>query len=454
MTSLPDKQASGTPFVADRSSGAQAAAPWGIGSREETQSQGLGTGVLHLAPLGLSPAHAAGDQEPQSRMGRQDVSGSSARGQLQKRRQAEQRTGRGRSKAPRRLDAPGDEPLGPTPMLSDRLLETSEAGDGQAQAQSPQVQQAPGQQSFGRGPLSPGTGSGARGSPLRQPEQHPAGSVGEWVHQRQVLSQGDQLPAQRPRQAGPEGRAGTQEPPHEESLPQAQQHGEELLGLRREGALQQSSMTSEGGSLGLGMARRNQGPVSVPVSEDVWGRAHGRGLELRGERSQQALSPGLVAGARGPAGAARQHQVGRTEDVRSVVVRPEQLLPQAQAAVEAGAESEAPAREWQGGRASEGDSEGSRGGAEAGRGRPSGAGAAGTLGTESGESGVRWREECSGVVAQADGPVTCSKTVYENETSYLLRISLPAVDLASVRLTWQNVGRNSVVKVGLQVKVQ
>ncbi|WCJ41212.1 HSP20-like chaperones superfamily protein [Euphorbia peplus] len=58
-----------------------------------------------------------------------------------------------------------------------------------------------------------------------------------------------------------------------------------------------------------------------------------------------------------------------------------------------------------------------------------------------------WVNECSGVMRNVYGPVTCAKTIYEDESGYLIIVSLPFADLTRVKVTWWNNLRHGVVKI-------
>ncbi|XP_027365440.1 uncharacterized protein LOC113872241 [Abrus precatorius] len=59
----------------------------------------------------------------------------------------------------------------------------------------------------------------------------------------------------------------------------------------------------------------------------------------------------------------------------------------------------------------------------------------------------RWSNDFSGVMKNVCGPVTAAKTVYEDEQSYLIIISLPFVDLPSVKVSWRNTLTHGIIKV-------
>ncbi|BAT95373.1 hypothetical protein LR48_Vigan02g139900 [Vigna angularis] len=58
-----------------------------------------------------------------------------------------------------------------------------------------------------------------------------------------------------------------------------------------------------------------------------------------------------------------------------------------------------------------------------------------------------WLNDFSGVMKNVSGPVTASKTIYEDEKGYLIIISLPFVDLPSVKVTWRNTVTHGIIKV-------
>ncbi|XP_047330278.1 uncharacterized protein LOC124933881 [Impatiens glandulifera] len=58
-----------------------------------------------------------------------------------------------------------------------------------------------------------------------------------------------------------------------------------------------------------------------------------------------------------------------------------------------------------------------------------------------------WADDFSGVMTNVHGPVTAAKTIYEDETSYLIIISLPFVDLQTVKVSWRNTITHGIVKV-------
>ncbi|XAR68960.1 hypothetical protein NMG60_11000385 [Bertholletia excelsa] len=58
-----------------------------------------------------------------------------------------------------------------------------------------------------------------------------------------------------------------------------------------------------------------------------------------------------------------------------------------------------------------------------------------------------WLNNFSGVMKKVYGPVTAAKTIYEDEENYLIIISLPFVDLESVRVSWRNALTYGIIKV-------
>ncbi|KAL1195651.1 hypothetical protein V5N11_019677 [Cardamine amara subsp. amara] len=58
-----------------------------------------------------------------------------------------------------------------------------------------------------------------------------------------------------------------------------------------------------------------------------------------------------------------------------------------------------------------------------------------------------WVNDFTGVMKNIHGPVTAAKTVYEDEEAYLVVITLPFVDLNTVKVTWRNSITNGIVKV-------
>lgn len=58
-----------------------------------------------------------------------------------------------------------------------------------------------------------------------------------------------------------------------------------------------------------------------------------------------------------------------------------------------------------------------------------------------------WVNDFTGVMKNVHGPVTAAKTIYEDEEAYLVLVTLPFVDLNSVKVTWRNSITNGIVKV-------
>ncbi|GAV69480.1 hypothetical protein CFOL_v3_12981 [Cephalotus follicularis] len=58
-----------------------------------------------------------------------------------------------------------------------------------------------------------------------------------------------------------------------------------------------------------------------------------------------------------------------------------------------------------------------------------------------------WFSDFSGVMKNVCGPVTAAKTIYEDEESYLIIISLPFVDLQRVKVSWRNNLTHGIIKV-------
>ncbi|XP_023635974.1 uncharacterized protein LOC17881070 [Capsella rubella] len=58
-----------------------------------------------------------------------------------------------------------------------------------------------------------------------------------------------------------------------------------------------------------------------------------------------------------------------------------------------------------------------------------------------------WVNDFTGVMKNSCGPVTAAKTVYEDEEAYLVVITLPFVDLNTVKVSWRNNITNGIVKV-------
>uniref|UniRef100_A0A1J3G2D5 HSP20-like chaperones superfamily protein n=1 Tax=Noccaea caerulescens TaxID=107243 RepID=A0A1J3G2D5_NOCCA len=58
-----------------------------------------------------------------------------------------------------------------------------------------------------------------------------------------------------------------------------------------------------------------------------------------------------------------------------------------------------------------------------------------------------WVNDFTGVMKNVHGPATAAKTIYEDEEAYLVLITLPFVDLNTVKVTWRNSITNGIVKV-------
>lgn len=58
-----------------------------------------------------------------------------------------------------------------------------------------------------------------------------------------------------------------------------------------------------------------------------------------------------------------------------------------------------------------------------------------------------WAPEFSGVMRNVYGPVTCAKSIYEDDDGYLIIISLPFTDPQKVKVSWWNTLAHGVVKV-------
>ncbi|XP_047322768.1 uncharacterized protein LOC124926563 [Impatiens glandulifera] len=58
-----------------------------------------------------------------------------------------------------------------------------------------------------------------------------------------------------------------------------------------------------------------------------------------------------------------------------------------------------------------------------------------------------WFKDFTGVMRNADGPVTAAKTIYEDEKGFLIIVSLPFIDLQKVKVTWKNTISHGIVKV-------
>ncbi|XP_013668288.2 uncharacterized protein LOC106372588 [Brassica napus] len=58
-----------------------------------------------------------------------------------------------------------------------------------------------------------------------------------------------------------------------------------------------------------------------------------------------------------------------------------------------------------------------------------------------------WVKDFTGAMKNVHGPSTAAKTIYEDEEAYLIVITLPFVDLNSVKVSWRNSISNGIVKV-------
>ncbi|XP_018440084.1 uncharacterized protein LOC108812342 [Raphanus sativus] len=58
-----------------------------------------------------------------------------------------------------------------------------------------------------------------------------------------------------------------------------------------------------------------------------------------------------------------------------------------------------------------------------------------------------WSNEFTGAMKNVHGPVTAAKTIYEDEEGYLIIITLPFVDLNSVKVSWRNTLTHGIIKV-------
>lgn len=61
--------------------------------------------------------------------------------------------------------------------------------------------------------------------------------------------------------------------------------------------------------------------------------------------------------------------------------------------------------------------------------------------------GPLWAPEFTGVMRNVYGPVTCAKSIYEDDDGYMIVISLPFTDLQKVKVSWWNTLSHGVVKV-------
>ncbi|CAM8886915.1 unnamed protein product [Rhodiola kirilowii] len=60
---------------------------------------------------------------------------------------------------------------------------------------------------------------------------------------------------------------------------------------------------------------------------------------------------------------------------------------------------------------------------------------------------LSWIDDFSGTMRSVHGPVTGAKTIYEDEESFLIIISLPFVDRQRVKVTWRNTPSHGIVKI-------
>ncbi|KAI8556604.1 hypothetical protein RHMOL_Rhmol05G0266800 [Rhododendron molle] len=58
-----------------------------------------------------------------------------------------------------------------------------------------------------------------------------------------------------------------------------------------------------------------------------------------------------------------------------------------------------------------------------------------------------WLNDFTGVMRNVYGPVTASKTIYEDEEGYLIMVSLPFVDLERVKVSWRNTLTHGIIKI-------
>ncbi|CAL0316891.1 unnamed protein product [Lupinus luteus] len=58
-----------------------------------------------------------------------------------------------------------------------------------------------------------------------------------------------------------------------------------------------------------------------------------------------------------------------------------------------------------------------------------------------------WMNDFTGLMKNVSGPVTAAKTIYEDEKGYLIIITLPFVDLPSVKVSWRNKMTHGIIKV-------
>ncbi|PHT54357.1 hypothetical protein CQW23_08819 [Capsicum baccatum] len=58
-----------------------------------------------------------------------------------------------------------------------------------------------------------------------------------------------------------------------------------------------------------------------------------------------------------------------------------------------------------------------------------------------------WLRDFSGAMQTASGPVTAAKTIYEDDAGFMILVSMPFVDLKSVKVTWRNTISHGIVKI-------
>ncbi|XWS66009.1 hypothetical protein CRYUN_Cryun05aG0163300 [Craigia yunnanensis] len=58
-----------------------------------------------------------------------------------------------------------------------------------------------------------------------------------------------------------------------------------------------------------------------------------------------------------------------------------------------------------------------------------------------------WMNEFSGVMKNVYGPITATKTIYEDDEGFLIIVSLPFSDLQRVKVTWTNATLHGIVKI-------
>ncbi|KMT05276.1 hypothetical protein BVRB_7g174150 [Beta vulgaris subsp. vulgaris] len=62
-------------------------------------------------------------------------------------------------------------------------------------------------------------------------------------------------------------------------------------------------------------------------------------------------------------------------------------------------------------------------------------------------TGPLWAPEFTGVMRNVYGPVTCAKSIYEDDDGYMIVITLPFTDLQKVKVSWWNTISHGVVKI-------